>query len=83
MQETNIKLRLIFLSFLQFAVWGAYLTSMGRYLGSYGLGSSIGWFYSVQGIVSIFMPAIVGVIADRWVSAQHMLALCHAPTPLG
>ena len=78
MQETNIKLRLIFLSFLQFAVWGAYLTSMGRYLGSYGLGSSIGWFYSVQGIVSIFMPAIVGVIADRWVSAQHMLALCHA-----
>ena len=33
----NIKIRLIILSFLQFAVWGAYLTSMGNYLGSIGL----------------------------------------------
>ena len=32
----------------------------------------------MQGVVSIFMPAIVGVIADRWVPAQRMLALCHA-----
>ena len=78
MQNSNVKTRLIVLSFLQFAVWGAYLTSMGRYLGGYGLGDSIGWFYSVQGIVSIFMPALVGIIADRWVPAQRMLAFCHA-----
>ena len=78
MQSLNIKSRLIVLSFLQFAIWGAYLTSMGRYLGGYGLGTHIGWFYSVQGIVSIFMPAIIGVIADRWVPAQRMLAFCHA-----
>ena len=70
------------LSFLQFAVWGAYLTSMGRYLGGYGLGANIGWFYSVQGIVSIFMPAIMGVIADRWVPAQRLLAFCHAMAAL-
>ena len=36
-----------------------------------------GWFYAVQGIVSIFMPAIVGIIADRWIQAQRMLSLCH------
>ena len=78
MQNSNVKTRLIVLSFLQFAVWGAYLTSMGRYLGGYGLGDSIGWFYSVQGIVSIFMPALIGIIADRWVPAQRMLAFCHA-----
>lgn len=78
MQNSYVKTRLIVLSFLQFAVWGAYLTSMGRYLGGYGLGDSIGWFYSVQGIVSIFMPALVGIIADRWVPAQRMLAFCHA-----
>ena len=77
MQNPNVKFRLIVLSFLQFAIWGAYLTSMGRYLGSYGLGANIGWFYSVQGVVSIFMPAIVGVIADRWVPAQRLLAFCH------
>ena len=54
----SIKLRLIILSFFQFAVWGAYLTSMGNYLGSVGLGPKIGLFYAMQGIVSIFMPAL-------------------------
>lgn len=78
MKNSNVKTRLIILSFIQFAIWGAYLTSMGRYLGGAGLGDSIGWFYAVQGIVSIFMPAIIGVIADRWVPAQRMLAFCHA-----
>jgi nucleoside transporter len=42
------------------------------------MGSDIGWFYSVQGIVSIFMPALIGIIADRWVPAQRMLSFCHA-----
>ena len=46
----NLKLRLIILNFLQFAVWGAYLTSMGNYLGAVGLGSKIGLFYAMQGI---------------------------------
>ena len=66
------------MNFVQWAVWGAYLTSMGRYLGGYGLGANIGWFYSVQGIVSIFMPAIMGIVADRWVPAHRLLAFCHA-----
>lgn len=73
----NLKLRLTVLSFLQFAVWGAYLTSMGNYLGSVGLGSKIGLFYATQGIVSIFMPAIMGIVADRWVQAQKLLGICH------
>ncbi len=73
----SLKNRLIIMNFLQFAVWGAYLTSMSRYLGPVGLGQYIGIFYSVQGIVSIFMPAIIGIIADRWVSAQKLLGACH------
>ena len=73
----NVKLRLIIMNFLEFAVWGAYLTSMGRYLGAHGFGPSIGWFYSVQGIVSLFMPAIMGIVADRWMQAQKVLSLCH------
>lgn len=75
--KSNIKGRLIAMNFLEFAVWGAYLTSMGSYLAGIGIGANIGWFYSVQGIVSIFMPAIVGIVADRWIPAQRMLALCH------
>src|SRR5574344_784301 len=73
----NIRSRLIILSFLEFAVWGAYLTSMGSYLVSVNLAGNIGWFYAVQGIVSLFMPALVGIVADRWMSAQKVLSLCH------
>lgn len=65
------------MNFLEFAVWGAYLTSLGIYLASVGLGDKIFWFYTVQGIVSIFMPALVGIVADRWIQAQKMLSLCH------
>src|SRR5690554_610658 len=73
----SLKIRLIIMNFLQFAVWGAYLTSMSRYLGPAGMGAHIGIFYSVQGIVSIVMPALMGIIADRWVPAQKLLGICH------
>lgn len=72
------KVKLIILSFLQFAVWGAYLTSQGRYLSMVGLGEKIGLFYTIQGIVSIFMPALMGIVADKWIPAQRLLGLCHA-----
>ncbi|MDE6379639.1 MAG: MFS transporter [Muribaculaceae bacterium] len=72
-----LKARLAVMSFLEFAIWGAYLTSLGNYLGRVGLAADIKWFYAVQGIVSIFMPAIIGIIADRWIHAQRMLSLCH------
>ena len=71
------KLRLILLSFLEFAVWGAYLTSQGRYLAGVGFGEKIGMFYAIQGIVSIFMPAVMGIIADKWIPAQRLLGICH------
>lgn len=73
----NIKFRLTILNFLEFAVWGAYLTSMGGFLASVGLGSFIGYFYSVQGFVSLIMPAVMGIVADRWIQAQKVLSLCH------
>lgn len=72
-----IKFRLIVMNFLEFAVWGAYLTSMGSYLAEIGMGTNIGWFYSVQGIVSLFMPALIGILADRLIPAQKMLGICH------
>ena len=73
----SIKTRLSVLSFLEFAVWGSYLVSLGIYLGGAGLGDHVFWFYTVQGIVSLFMPALVGIVADRWMPAQKMLSLCH------
>lgn len=73
----NLKIRLALMNFLEFAVWGAYLTSMGTYLVTIGMASQIGWFYAVQGVVSIFMPAIMGIVADRWIPAQRLLGICH------
>ena len=73
----SLKVRLALMNFLEFAVWGAYLTSMGRYLGNIGMSTDIGLFYSMQGLVSIFMPALMGIIADRWIQAQKLLGLCH------
>ncbi len=75
--QLALKTRLAVMSFLEFAVWGAYLTSLSNYLVRVGLANDIKWFYAVQGIVSIFMPAIIGIIADRWIHAQRMLSLCH------
>ena len=74
--KSNIRFRLIVMNFLEFAVWGAYLTSLGRYLGNIGLGSHIKWFFAMQGIVSIFMPTLMGIVADHRMEAQKVLSLC-------
>lgn len=73
----NLKVRLSLMNFLEFAVWGAYLTCMGNYLGAAGLGTQISWFYAIQGIVSIFMPTLIGIVADKYVQPQRMLGYCH------
>ena len=73
----QMKSRLIGMSFLQFGVWGAYLISMGTYLFSAGMGDKIGYFYAMQGVVALFMPALMGIVADRWIPAQKLLAGCH------
>ncbi|MCF0207775.1 MAG: MFS transporter, partial [Bacteroidales bacterium] len=77
MNNGGIKFRLTVLNFLQLGVWGAYLISMGTYLAIHNMSDKIGIFYSIQGIVSIFMPALMGIIADRWIQAQKTLGLCH------
>ena len=73
-----VTFKLVLMLFLEFAVWGAYLTSLGRYLGSIGLGPQIKWFFAMQGIVSIFMPTLMGILADKKMQAQRVLSMCHA-----
>ena len=73
----HMKTRLIGMSALQFGVWGAYLISMGTYLFSAGMGDKIGYFYAMQGVVALFMPTLMGIVADRWIPAQKLLAGCH------
>ena len=75
----GIKFRLIVMNFLQYAIWGSWLISLGAYLGG-GLdfsGLQIGSFFATMGIASLFMPAVMGIIADRWIPAQKLLGICH------
>ncbi len=75
----NTKIRLIILNFLQFFVWGSWLISLGGYmiktLGFTGI--QVGSVYATMGIASIFMPAILGIIADRWVNAERVMGAAH------
>ena len=67
------------MNFLQFFVWGSWLISIGGYLGGtlHFSGSQIGAVFSTLGIASLFMPAIMGIIADKWLNAERVLGLCH------
>lgn len=73
------KIQLIILNFLQFFVWGAWLISVGGYAGGkLGFsGADIGKIFQTLGIASIIMPGILGIIADKYLSAEKVFGLCH------
>ncbi len=75
----SIKNRLIIMNFLQFFVWGSWLISLGTYM-SVTLGFSgleIGGVYATMGIASLFMPGLLGIVADRWMNAERVMGICH------
>lgn len=67
------------MNFLQFFVWGSYLTSFGSYM--YATlqfkGEEIGLVFMTMGIASLFMPTLLGIVADRWINAERVLGLSH------
>lgn len=79
MQNNNIKIRLTVMNFLQFATWGAWLISLGGYMAVKlsADGEQIGAVYALMGIASLFMPGIIGIVADRWVNAERLLGALH------
>src|ERR1700754_4454819 len=75
----SIKYRLILMNFLQFFIWGSWLISMGAYMFNvlHFSGVEVGSIYGTMGIASLFMPALLGIVADRWVNAERVLGVCH------
>src|SRR5262245_24653545 len=75
----KIKLRLTILNFMQFFVWGSYLTSLGGYM--YGTlhfkCDQRGLVFMTLGIGFLIMRTILGIVADRWVNAERVLGLSH------
>ena len=76
---TQIKLRLIVMNFLQFAVWGSWLISLGAYLGGtlQFSGTQIGSFFATMGIASLITPALFGIIADKWIPDERLISFSH------
>lgn len=72
-----MRTRLSILYFIQFGIWGCYLTCFGQLLGVGGLGQNIAWFYAAIGVVSLISPAVMGYVADRIISPSRLLSLCH------
>jgi NHS family xanthosine MFS transporter len=75
----NIKIRLTFMNFLEFFVWGSWLISMSQYMFNtlHFTGVQVGSIYGTMGIASLFMPALLGIVADRWINAERLFGLCH------
>jgi NHS family xanthosine MFS transporter len=67
------------MNFLQFFIWGAWLITIGGYWfqNRHWSGTEFGVIFSTMGIASLFMPAIAGIIADRWVNAEKLLGIFH------
>ncbi|GAB3636625.1 nucleoside permease [Hymenobacter arcticus] len=75
----SIKLRLTVLSFLQFFIWGAWLITIGAYWfqTKQWSGAQFGAIFSTMGIASIFMPSLMGIVADKWVNAEKLYGVLH------
>lgn len=75
----GIKIRLILLNFLQFFIWGSWLLTIGAYWfqTKHWSGTDFGAIFSTIGIAALFMPAIAGIIADRWLNAERLYGIFH------
>jgi MFS transporter, NHS family, xanthosine permease len=75
----SIKFRLIVMNFLEFFVWGSWLISLGAYMFNVlnFSGVQVASIYGTMGIASLFMPALLGIVADRWINVERVLGACH------
>ena len=77
----NIKNRLIITSFLQFFIWGAWLITIANYWFGNNhdpkiwSGANFGAIFSTLGLSSLIMPALVGIVADRWINAEKLYGI--------
>lgn len=75
----SIKFRLTAMQFLQFFIWGAWLISLGGYMGGtlHFEGGQIGAIFATMGIASLVMPGLMGIIADKWINAERLYGTLH------
>ncbi len=72
-----LRIQLSTMMFLQYFVWGAWFVTLGSYMAKLGFGDIIGRAISTQGLAAILAPLFVGMVADRFFSAQKVYAILH------
>lgn len=77
--HASIRFKLSLMMFLEFFIWGAWFVTLGTYLSKVlaSGGDEISAAYSTQSFGAIIAPFIIGLIADRFFSAQRILAFLH------
>lgn len=82
----SLKFRLVVMNFLQFFIWGSWLITIGAYWfqtlpqlfpAEDWSGSAFGALFSTMGIAALFMPSLLGIVADKWINAEKLLGICH------
>ena len=75
----NIKIRLTILSFFQFFVWGAWLITIATYFFTHNMGTGVqfGAIFSTLALSSLIMPALTGILADKWINAERLYGILH------
>lgn len=67
------------MNFMQYFIWGSWLLTIGRYCSETKHWSfeQFGAIFSTMGISAIFMPALTGIIVDRWINAEKLYGIMH------
>ncbi|PWH07098.1 MFS transporter [Brachybacterium endophyticum] len=79
MLSAAMRIRLSLMMFLEFFVWGGWFVTVGTYLAADlgASGSQIALAVLTQSLGAILAPFLVGLIADRFFSAQKILGILH------
>jgi len=76
--NSKIYSQLSIMMFLQLFIWGSWFVTLGTYLSSIGFsGTDIGTAYLTNNIGAIISPLFIGLIADRFFSAEKVMAILH------
>jgi len=75
----GIRVKLSTMMFLEFFIWGAWFVTMGTYLMTNlkASGTQNAEAYLTQAFGAIIAPFVIGLIADKYFSAQKILGVLH------